>query len=369
MKKVVFLFTIIAFLISCKNINNREVRIACNMPMTGDLGYFGEQAQRGLTWALEEYKDTLDDLGYHISIDFQDNEGLAKNAMSIFQKQSLAHPDLYMSGVTSQTMSLAEAVKEKGYLHYIWSFTPLHLQPSDKMVRTLLNFGIEADQYVKIIQSRNCKRVAFAYVDIIGCRQQCEEFVKPKINTLLPDCNIESIPYPVENTDMKNVVLKIKKTNPDLIIINGFKNHMINMIKYLHSYDMVKDNYIVGSFDLLDAATELSAKDLEGISMSVPLFMTEESTPKYKAWAQAFEHKFGKKPEYTDVYAYDGGLMLIEAVKIMKQKKLDFKNALLDVDIEGITGRLHFMENGDLVIPVVLCTYKNHQLISNNLTF
>lgn len=365
MKKILLLSTLIALLISCDNTNNKEIRIACNMPMTGDLGYLGEQAQRGLTWALEEYKDTLVNLEYNISIDFQDNEGSAKNAMSIFQKQSLAHPDLYMSGVTSQTMSLAEAVKEKGYLHYIWSFTPLHLQSNDNMIRTWLNLGIEADQYVKIVQSRNCKRVAFAYVDIIGCRQQCEEFVIPALNSILPECDIISIPYPVESTDMKNVILKIKNANPDLIIINGFKNHMINMIKYLHSYEMVKDNNIVGSFDLLDAATDLSSEELEGISMSVPLFMTEGSTPKYKEWAQSFEHKYGKKPEYTEVYAYDGGLMLIEAVKIMKEKEIDFAKALLNVNIEGITGRLHFMENGDLEVPIVLCTFKNHQLIPN----
>ena len=126
---------------------------------------------------------------------------------------------------------------------------------------------------------------------------------------------------------------------------------------------MVKDNNIVGSFDLLDAATDLSAEELEGISMSVPLFMTEGSTPKYKEWAQSFEHKYGKKPEYTDAYAYDGGLMLIEAVKIMKEKEIDFTKALLNVDIEGITGRLRFMDNGDLEVPIVLCTFKNHQLI------
>ena len=113
----------------------------------------------------------------------------------------------------------------------------------------------------------------------------------------------------------------------------------------------------------MDAATDLSTDELEGISMSVPIFMTEGSTPKYKKWVQSFEDKFGKKPEYTDAYAYDGGLMLIEAAKIMKEKELDIKSALLNVDIEGITGRLRFMDNGDLEVPIVLCTFKNHQLI------
>lgn len=363
MKNFLLTLTFAAMLISCDNVNNKEIRIASNLPMTGDLGYFGEQVQRGMTWALEENKDSLNKLGYQINIDFQDNEGLAKNAISIFQKQSLTHPDLYMSGVTSQTMSLVKAVQEKEYPHYIWSFTPLQLQANDNMLRTWLNLGIEADQYVKIIQERNCKKVAFAYVDIIGCRQQCEDYVKPKLNSLLSTCTIESIPYPVESTDMKNVVLKIKNEKPDLIIINGFKNHMINMIKYLRSYGMVKNNNIVGSFDLLDAAAELSTEDLEGISMSVPIFMTEGSTPRYKKWAQLFEQKYGKKPEYTNAYAYDGGLMLIEAIRIMKDKNLDIKSALLNVDIEGITGQLHFMENGDLEVPIVLCSFKNHQLI------
>lgn len=367
MKKYFILFITLSLLVlGCKKEEQMTIHVACNMPMTGDLGYFGEQVQRGMMWAFEDNKGTLDTLGCRIDVDFQDNEGLAKNAMSIFQKQSLSHPDIYMSGVTSQTMSIAKAVQEKNLPHYIWSFTPLHLQVNDNMVRTWLNLGIEADQYVRIAQSRNCKKIAFAYVDIIGCRQQCEDFVKPKLKTVLPGCIIESIPYPVENTDMKNVVLKIKQTNPDLVIINGFKNHMINMIKNLRSYEMVKNKNIVGSFDLLDAATDLSTDELEGISMSVPIFMTEGSTPKYKKWVQSFENKFGKTPEYTDAYAYDGGLMLIEAVKIMKEKEFDIKSALLNVDIEGITGRLHFMDNGDLEVPIVLCTFKNHQLIPEN---
>lgn len=360
---------IIATIVIWNNIDKEDstsLKIACNLPMTGDLGYIGKQIQTGILFAIEEYRDSLLESGCNIDIDFQDNAGSAKTALTIFHKQKINHPDLYMSGVTTQTMSLIDIVKDNNIPHYIWSFTPLKLNAEDNMYRTFLNLGVEADQYIRIIKERNCKKVAFIFNDIIGVRQQCEEYIIPALKNILPDCNIVSIPFPVEASDTKNVILKAKSENPDLIIINGFKNNMINMVRDLRKYDMVSDNNIIGSFDLLDAAVELKPEELENITISVPHFLTNKSPEKYEEWRNTFVRKYGREPEYTDAYAYDSGHLLVEIAKKAKSQNFDIREALLSISFEGVTGHVQLDNNGDLMVPIVLCQFKNNKLIPIN---
>ena len=368
MKKnlVIVLFCLTTMLVGCKNKVDSVINIAFNMPITGDLGYMGEEVQSGLTLALEDYSDTISRYGYKIVVDFQDNKGQVKDAVTIFNMQKSHKPDLYMSGVLPQVMAIKEMVKKEGVPHHIWAFSPLYLNREDDMFRTWLNLGIEADQYVKVITSRNAKKVAYIYVNIQGCQEQCEEVVIPKVKELSPDCEITPLPYPSESTDLKNIVLKAKQLNPDLIIINGFKNQMISLIRSLKSNKMIGDRNVVGSFDLLDAAPELSADELENITMSVPVFMTLNSTDEYLAWKEKFYAKYNRYPEHTDAYAYDYGRMLVEAIRIMKENDITLREALFKVSIEGITGPLHFMENGELNVPIVQCSFKNHKLIPDN---
>lgn len=353
------LISFLFVLCGCKDKEIVTLKVACNLPMTGELGYIGQQVQTGLLYAVEQNMDNMDSLNCKIEFDFQDNAGIAKNTLSIFQKQSLNSPDLYMSGVTSQTMSIIDIVKSNNYPHYIWSFTPLQLHKGDNLYRTFLNLGIEADQYIKLIKEMNCRKVVFIYNDIIGCKQQCDDYLIPAIKIILPTCKIIPVPFPVETPDVKNYVLKAKEEKPDLIIINGFKNNIMKLVKYLHYYNMTKECKIIGSFDLFDAASDLKTSEVENIMISLPAFLTNNASTKYVSWKKTFKDKYKRYPEYTDAYAFDCGQLLVEVAKRMKSSKSEMSSLLTSIKIEGVTGPIQLEDNGDLNVPLLFCRFQN----------
>ena len=86
MKKILFALLAASMLIGCQEKKDDNViRIACNLPMTGYIGYYGQWIQNGLELAKKDLQHKLDSIGIAIEIDYQDNKGETKDAINIFQ--------------------------------------------------------------------------------------------------------------------------------------------------------------------------------------------------------------------------------------------------------------------------------------------
>jgi len=347
--------------VGCRKQNQNDdaqetVKIACNLPMTGELAYFGERIQNGVRLALKEQD------GKHVRFDFQDNRGEAKNAVTILQKQLSKDVDVYVSGVAGATMALLGNEQLKDKPHFIWSFYPLFLSKNGNIFRTWLNFGIEAQNYIDICKNANPKTVSYVYVNIEACAEQAK-FVKEHLNKIDPSISVHLEPYDMNEKNFRNIAAKKAILDSDILIINGYKNHLISLIKELN-YNNIDKTKIIASFDLLDAAPHLDKSQVEDIRLLVPKFLIDKyASPRYKKWKQNYQEMFNVTPDYTDAYAYEMATILIEAAKIAEVQKTNIHDALRIVDIEGITGRLKFDEYGDLLYDMETCSYKNGELI------
>src|SRR4051794_32137220 len=68
-----------------------EVRIAANLPLSGDLATYGVSVRDGMTLALEALAKE-DPAGPKLVFDWQDNASEPKTAVTIMQKQYLQPP-------------------------------------------------------------------------------------------------------------------------------------------------------------------------------------------------------------------------------------------------------------------------------------
>ena len=98
---------IVGFVLSIggKTKNESKFTVACNVPMTGDLSFYGEYISNGVYMAMDELKDSMAMNEMEIVYDFQDNAGVAKDAVSAYNRQKINGFDIYVSGVTNQTIS------------------------------------------------------------------------------------------------------------------------------------------------------------------------------------------------------------------------------------------------------------------------
>lgn len=349
MKKLLIFIAIVTIAVAgCKKESSETIRVACNLPMTGYIGYYGEWIQHGLEMGRKDIQLEAKELGIKFEFDYQDNKGETKDAITIFQKQAAASPDVYMSGITTQTMSILEQIHKRGFLQIMWSWTPLLLDSTQKDFRCWVNYGIEGSHITQYCLTKNPQKVAYLHLNILGAKVQCEEVVVPALRKHNPNINIYIEEFPVEISSFRDIAIKVKNFDADVIIVSGFKEHILNITKDFQAYNIDKSK-VLCSMDLLDALEEASDTVLEGYHVTAPAFNIKElQSEKTKAWIERFVNANGKQPTYTEAYSYDAMMMLFEAAKISKNENIALADAFKRVDIEGVTGQLKFDANGEL---------------------
>lgn len=346
------LFCLLAF--GCSQ--EKPIKMAFNIPMSGDLSDYGNSIHNGVEMALDE----LDSSGKKpIAVDFQDNKGLPKDAVTIFQQQKIGGFDLYVSGVSPQTMSIIDNVSATGVPHFVYVFGAFVCDQYKNTCRTWLNFREEGENYIRFIKQRSPKKVAITYVDLAATAEEFDKIVIPYLKQNNIDYTVQV--YPIEQADLRDVVEKLRAYNPDLLLVNGFKFQMVSLVKNLRALNLVKGDNVMCSMDLLDARPELSDDLVENLVLSAPGFLVNP-TPKLVAWEKTYNAKYHHAPLYTDLYAYDMMKIVADAART-DTGRLDLRKAILHTSIPGITSdTLRFNANGDLHLDLPLSTYKNGKL-------
>lgn len=325
------------------------LRIAVNMPMTGNLALYGESVRDGINMAMNELKAPLAQEGIVINYDMQDNAGNTKNAVTIYKAQALKGFDLYVSGITQQTAAIFNDIKKQGKTHFIWSFYPLILNGEDNVFRTWVDYPKEAEYFKKYLDNYKPKaKVACLYLDVVSVQELFNKLFIPSIKDNYEIVFNES--FDIETTDFKNLITKVKNNKPDVIFINGWENHLALIVKESINQNIKQDGNMVFTFDLLDARKHLNASQLNGLILNVPLYEIDSSDLK-TAWKSKFREKFNKEPNYSSAYAYDFAMIMYEVTKAFKnsgENHFDINKYIYNIDQKGVTGNLKFQKSGDL---------------------
>ena len=354
---------LITYNVTQQNGNIGSVKIATNLPLTGALATYGASVRDGVNMALTDLKLT-DPKGPQLSFDWQDNAGEPKTAVSIMQQQFTGSPDIYVSGVKPQTMAIIDQITKKGIPHFVWIFDPVINKTGNNNFRTWVSYKIEPPTYLDYAKKINAKRVAILYVQLPHTLEEFNNFVIPGLKKAgINDLLVE--PYDFGNTDFKPAAAKIKKFNPDLIILNGFQNELVNQVRSLRPLKLIKDGNTIATYDMLDTVGGLGNDELEGIRQVAPTFVTRPDRPEVKEWTQRFVQQYNKQPLYTHAFAYDMAMIIHDAAKKIKSPSVSgqWMKALQETNMQGITGPLKFDSDGDLVTPLEVGVYRNGKLI------
>ena len=207
-KNFLVLFALMLTLAGCKNDSENKVKIAVNLPLTGYIGVYGERMQTGMDLARKDLAASMKSDNIFLDFDYQDNRGETKDAITIFNKQKIQNPDIYMSGITAQTSAIQEQTRKAGILHFLWSWTPLYMEKGLNEFRAWLNFGAEAQMYVDYISKQSPKRLAYFHINNLGSKTQREQVVVPALKKQFSDLEVYAEEYPPTMTDFKNLIAK-----------------------------------------------------------------------------------------------------------------------------------------------------------------
>lgn len=348
--------TIIFLLFSLFGCQQKEdaVKIAFNLPLTGDFAVYGRSIQDGAMFALEKNPEFSNQFRF----DWQDNAGIPRNTVNIFQQQVLRPVDVYVSGVKPQTMSIIDLVSKRGIPHFVWVFDAFITEQYDYTYRTWVSFKHEPVMFKQYINKVNAERIAIIYPQLPHTDEEFNEILIPQ----LKDKEVFVERFPIELNDFRNIASKTRSFEPDLIILSGFQNHLISMIRTFREYNLIKENNVICSYDLLDAAHNLDKSLIEGLRVVTPSFELAADSNTVR-WRNDFHKRFNRKPKYTEAYSYDMVNILFDIYRrIPAETEVTpkiFEKALLETNLNGITGNLRFDDTGDLVVDLRIGVYRN----------
>jgi branched-chain amino acid transport system substrate-binding protein len=333
----------------CKSDNNYDIRIACNVPMTGDLATYGESIRDGMLLAQADLKEQ--DPSFTMDIDFEDNASKANLALNIFNKQKMGKIDYYISGVKPQTMTIIDGVEKLNIPHFTWIFDAYVTQKYNNAYRCWVNYRVEAEYIKRFVEEKQAKKVALVYVQL----PHTDELVNTILIPFLKEKGIEYIvePYDSGKTDFKDIATKLKSSGIDAVYVNGFKFNLIGIAKAFEDYNINTTCNNLYTYDFMDAKEELNDVITSHINYIVPSYEIDQSQQK-KDWQERFTAKFHRAPRYTDAYAYDMTFAIYQSVKENKPIK--------DITFEGITGKVEFDETGDIVTKLYIINYTNQEI-------
>lgn len=362
MKKISFLVCMLCLMtafIGCQNKNDsKTIKVACNFPMSGDLSFYGQYLHDGITMAMDELKDSMDGQDVAIEYNYEDNHSTTKDAVTAFNKHKLTGFDVYASCCTAQSMAIQDLVEQTNKPHFIWSFYPLSLQPNDNIFRVWIDMAYEGDCFIRYIEQKRPKTVAFVYQNLSSTNEQFNKRIGPAVEKFGVKV-VYNESYDTEKKDFKDIITKLSTLKPDMYILYGFQNQLAEIIKNLNAYGLKKEGNILCSFDFLDVQNVLDAKLLDGIVTNIPRFIIDDDARIVK-WRNDFEKRYNRKPLFTDAYAYDFAYIMYEAAKCLKEDPSEnFNEAFSKVNRSGISGPLSFDLTGQINNNIVTCMFKD----------
>jgi ABC-type branched-subunit amino acid transport system substrate-binding protein len=218
MKK--FFLAAIALLIifgGCAKKEEDTIRIGTIMPLTGKLSWIGDMYKQQFELIKEkQYKENK----IKIEVIYKDSRGEAKNAPTLYQNLKTGVPsDIYFTATTPEGMAIAPQVaKDEDILFAFSSDTKL-----PKIGKSIFSISISADKQAEVMKGfilkNNFRRISFLYLNSLAMKIEVQSLknILPKGINVVFEETYEMGPLPV-----KNQIIKLKKSNSDLLVLFGY---------------------------------------------------------------------------------------------------------------------------------------------------
>ncbi len=344
---------------------DKSILMAANLPLSGELAFYGEEFRDGLLMAVADQGNKLP-AGASIKFDWGDNRFSPKDAATVLQRQLQQSPTLYTSALKPQVMAVEKEVAAAGIPHLAWvlDLTPNPAGTTNNF-RTWVSFKLECDVFFEHTKKRGAKNVVLCFVSLPSSEAAYGEYLAGRLrNELGCDVKIERYNPNVGADDFRNIATRVASYKPDLLMLNGFIPQMVGIVRGLRPLSTIGDGNTMAALDMLDAAGALSAEESEGIVVAAPPFMIQPDGAQQE-WRARFEKKYSRKPSYHAAFAYDAGLTIIDAAGrlTLPASHEDWLKAILATDTTGVTGPIRYGSDQSLITALVPAIYRNGALV------
>lgn len=339
---VVILAVLIIVHFSHKNVFQEEqvIKIGALFPLTGNLGYFGEQERAGMLLAVEDANKKYSD--QMIKPIFEDHKGDPKDGVAAFNKLvSTQNVKIFLTQISNVTMSLLPLIDENRAALMTLAMHPDINRNSKGAIRIYESIIQESEALTKYIWDEGLSSIGIFYVNDVWGEEAKSSFVQ--FYTSLSGTIAFTEAIDAKDKDFRSVIQRaIGRTKVKGIFLATYGPISIPLTKQIR--EVSPEVKLFGNLAIAWRSIREGMGDAGvGIELVMPEFLPEErmNTP----FVQRYMKLTGKIPEYEAAFTYDAVMISLEALQKLQPydfKKFDgekFINSILRLGTyEGVQG-------------------------------
>jgi branched-chain amino acid transport system substrate-binding protein len=356
-------FVVVTLFLLCNSCQRKEVAINVGvvLPLTGTAAEIGNNILDGIKIANEYYNENSET---KIKLIVEDSKLDAKTTISATNKLIYIDKVFSVIGLASSTESLSAApICEANKIVMISSTasTPLLTTAGDYIFRIY-----PSDIYDgKILAD-------FSY-STTGLKNMSILYLNNDFGTGLKDAfsrnyvglggTIDAIEtFSPDDIDFKTQLTKIKRHNSAGLLIIAIDMQYLNIIKQVRELNIQSQPLAPVTFDnplLLERLGDAA----NGVIYTRPVYNLNSNSNEDLYFKEKYKALKNVEPPLLTALGFDTFSLLYKALESSEFDKTKVKECLKDMDFQGVSGRIIFDENGDIIPEIEIMRITNNQSI------
>jgi branched-chain amino acid transport system substrate-binding protein len=343
--------------------NQADIVIGHIGPQSGNLASLGQWDTKGIQLAFDEVNEKGGIKGRKLVLQKLDDQGnptiSVNNANKLVSDKVVA---AFATPSSTSTLAVIPVFEQAKIPHMTPGQDPNLTKKGSKYVFRYTASSLVLDETVAeyAVNKLNLKKIALITNTGAYGKGEHDSFlaaIKAKGVTPVADETVTP-----DAKDFSAQLTKIKEAKPEALFIGAEEIESGLIAKQAKALGM--DVKFLGSASLGTPIYRDSAgNDVADQTFYSTTYISNDATAETKAFADAYQKKYGEVPEAHGAKAYDGAKMLIEVLnKIYPNiESGKIRDALSQLSYHGITGDFKFDETGEGLKSSLLGTFKNGQ--------
>ena len=313
-----------------QNKQNEKVRLVVMAPLTGSVGYLGQEEKLGME---EAYKNAPNK--DEVELVFEDTQANATTAIGILQRRLAMGDNFFYTSTTAQTNGVLSVLEKQQDKPFVFTITMMPNQTKDYPMawRIYPTSMQEMDSIAEFVKKKGYKKIG-----VLTAMMATYEGCAARLQTLLPGVRVYEEMFATDNKDFRIILEKMKHNGVEALVVNGYAPHFRSIIH--HKDEAWRVPLLLGTnATQLD---DLPYTQLRDVIFRQPDFIMDISN------SQIFKENDKIAVGYETFYAYDTMAMFMQAVAQSASKTPEDVGAhLQQMKYNGLTGQIVFDDNRD----------------------
>ncbi len=343
-----------------------SIYIGVIAPLTGDIPKVGQSTVEAAEMAVDEINADcgleIDGDNYKVEIIVEDNESKAESSVAVATRLIVEEDVLAIIGPQSskQAVPTGQVANDRETpMISPWSTNPNTTLDRPWVFRVAFLDPFQGPVMANFVKAEFDAKTAAVLYDVAS---DYPKGLAENFRDAAEEAGIEIVAFEsftTGDTDFSSQLTNIIDANPDVLFTPQYYNEVPLIVQ--QARELGFENPIVGSDswgtpDLLD----LCGDACNGLFFSTH-YAPDIATEVGQRFIQAYEERYGAKPDDVAALTYDAFQLLFTAIENAQSlDKADVRDALASIELfEGVTGIMSFDEQGDPIKCAVIIQIKD----------